>query len=119
MIDTKKYKEILETELLKLENELKTVGRKNPSNPSDWEATQGTEIEADIADRDEVADAIESYEERTAILKDLEIRYNEVKDALRKITDGKYGICEKCGEQIEEKKLVANPAAKNCIKDTK
>jgi RNA polymerase-binding transcription factor DksA len=53
------------------------------------------------SDDNEVADSIESYEENTAILKQLEIRFNELKDALERIKNGNYGLCKKCQNPIE------------------
>ena len=110
-IDTSKFKSLLESELKLLEKELNTVGRRNPNNPSDREAVQG-ETNIDTADRNEVADGIEQYEENSGILKELETRYNNVKLALEKIEGGKYGICEISGEEIELDRLEANPAAR-------
>ncbi|OHA18404.1 MAG: hypothetical protein A2836_03120 [Candidatus Taylorbacteria bacterium RIFCSPHIGHO2_01_FULL_45_63] len=112
-LDTKKLKAALEEEQAKLEKELQTVGRINPRNPKDWEPVQG-EIDALPSDSNEVADTIEEYEENTAILKELEIRFNEVKEALKKIEVGTYGTCEVCGAKIEDDRLTANPAAKTC-----
>ena len=37
--NTEHYKKLLEKELKLLEKDLKTVGRINPDNPKDWEAT--------------------------------------------------------------------------------
>lgn len=118
MIDNKKFKIKLEAELATLENELRGIGRKNPNNPNDWQATPGN-ISADSADRNEVADSIEEFEDNTAIVKDLEIRYNNVKDALARITSNTYGACEVCKEAIDPKRLEANPAAKTCLEHTK
>lgn len=113
MNDTAKFKTKLEEEKKLLENELATVGRRNPSNPADWEATQG-ETDADTADRNDVADNIEQYEEHSAILKELETRYNHVLGALTHIEEGTYGTCTVGGEQIEADRLEANPAATTC-----
>ena len=112
-IDTNKFKTSLEAEMKELETQLSKVGRRNPNNPDDWEAVQG-ETNVDYADRNEVGDAIEQYEENSAILKELETRYNNVKLALSKIEEGKYGICEISGEEIELDRLEANPAARTC-----
>ncbi|OHA39179.1 MAG: hypothetical protein A3G03_03345 [Candidatus Taylorbacteria bacterium RIFCSPLOWO2_12_FULL_44_15c] len=110
-----KFRGKLTEELAKVEEELKTVGRINPDNPADWEPVpEKTEVLA--SDRDEVADSIEAFEDNAAILKQLEIRYNEIKTALAKIEKGEYGACETCREQIEEARLEANPAARTCIK---
>ena len=118
MIDTKKFKAKLEAELAILESELKGIGRKNPSNPDDWQAIPGN-TNADSADRNEVADSIEEFEENTAIVKDLEIRYNNVKVALAKIANNTYGTCEVGGEAIDPKRLEANPSARTCIEHAK
>lgn len=112
-ITTENFKQKLEEELKVLTEELESIGRKNPSNPDDWEPKPPTENVVE-ADPNTSADKIEAYEANTAILKDLEIRYNNVQLALKKIADGKYGICETGGEQIEEKRLEANPAARTC-----
>lgn len=39
----------------------------------------------------------------------------EVVIALRKIEDGSFGTCERCGEPIAEKRLDALPFARYCI----
>ncbi len=112
--DTTEYKKELEKELKVLEDDLKSIGRKNPSHPTDWEPTV-TKMDTDHADENEVADALDSFEENTAIMSKLEPRYNEVKEALRKIADGSFGKCTTCGKDIEEERLIANPAATTCI----
>ena len=39
----------------------------------------------------------------------------KVHDALKKIHDGTYGICESCGESIGVKRLIARPVTSYCI----
>ena len=118
MIDTKKFKIKLEKELKLIEEEMGRVGRKNPSNSNDWEAVE-TDMNADLADSDEVADEQENFSENTSILSKLEPQYNDIKLALEKIKKGTYGKCEVGGEEIPEKRLEANPSAKTCIKHSK
>lgn len=110
-----KYKKLLEEELATVTEELQSVGRINPDNPQDWQPTEGEHAVSHPADLLDQADHIEEYEERTAILKQLEIRWNEIKDALKRIEDGTYGICSVSGEEIETERLEANPAAQTCI----
>ena len=111
-MNTTVYKTRLEEEKGRLEQELATIGRKNPSNPGDWEAVpQKTGLEPDPNDR---ADQMEEYSENNAILTDLEIRYNEVKDALARIDNGTYGLCKICGKEIEADRLDADPSADTC-----
>lgn len=112
MKDTTVYKAKLEEEKVRLETELQSVGRRNPSNPADWEALPSeTGQQPDILDAGEL---IEGYEENTGILKELEIRYNNVLGALSRIDAGIYGVCVVSGEPIEEDRLTADPAASTC-----
>ena len=39
----------------------------------------------------------------------------EVLEALRKVDEGGFGACERCGEAISEKRLEALPFARYCI----
>jgi DnaK suppressor protein len=39
----------------------------------------------------------------------------KVKEALKRIDDGTYGVCELCGEDISEKRLEARPVTTCCI----
>ena len=111
-MDTNAYRARLEEEKARLEQELGTVGRRNPSNPDDWEPIQNeTGQEADPGDQ---AQLMDNYQENTAILADLETRFNEVKGALARIEDGTYGVCRICGMPIETDRLDAEPAADTC-----
>ena len=40
----------------------------------------------------------------------------KVQEALARIEDGSYGICEDCGARISEKRLEARPVTTLCIK---
>jgi DnaK suppressor protein len=40
----------------------------------------------------------------------------EVEAAIRRLVDGTYGICERCGQAIAEARLQAKPAARACIR---
>ena len=117
-IDTKHFKEKLLEEKTKLEKELRSVGRINPANPADWQPTP-EKMDIMRADKNETADAIEEFEENTAILRELEIRYNNILKALGKIEAGTYGSCEVGGEQIPIERMEVNPAAATCTEHSK
>ena len=117
-IDYKHFKEKLETEKKLLEKELEAVGRRNPDNLSDWEATP-EDKDSSQADENTVADGIEDYEGNVAIVDTLETRYQDLKSALDKIKNGTYGICQVCGEEIDAERLEANPSAPTCRKHMK
>ncbi len=112
-MNTEHFRTRLEAEKIELEAALSTVGRRNPSNPEDWEPLpQATGQEADPID---AAELIEGYEDNTAILKDLEIQYGAVCAALGRLDLGTYGTCAVDGEAIDEARLEANPSASTCV----
>jgi DnaK suppressor protein len=113
--DLEYFKTKLEKERGLLEEEMKTVGMKDPSNPGGWSATSNDK-DIDSADDNEVADKMEELEENNAILSQLEKQYKEVTDSLKRITDGVYGICEISGDPIERERLEANPSARTSMK---
>ena len=41
---------------------------------------------------------------------------NSIDDALRRIKEGTYGVCEECSKPISQKRLLAVPHARLCIK---
>lgn len=114
-IDTQYFKEKLETERDELVKQLKQVGRKNPENPDDWESTP-EQMDTLESEREERASRVTAYQQNTAILHELEARYNNVKDALERIEGGSYGTCAIGNEEIEQERLEANPAARTCSK---
>lgn len=112
--ELKKFKDRLLEEKAQLEGELKSIGRINPNNPADWEPVPG-DMDKTEADSNETADGIEEYEGNTAILKQLETRYNLILHALKKFDTKTYGKCEISGKDIEVERLEANPAARTGI----
>lgn len=101
MINKEDLKKKLEEEKILLEGELKSVGRVNPDNSKDWEA-KPADLDILPSDENDMADGIEELENNTAVLKQLEIRYNQVKEALARIETESYGKCEIDGGMIEE-----------------
>ncbi len=73
------------------------------------------ESEASIGDMIDIAsDSIEK--ELMFELSDNErLMLDAIDDALQKIDSGNYGICETCGEKIQDARLNAMPFARNCI----
>jgi DnaK suppressor protein len=39
----------------------------------------------------------------------------QIEEALKKIDEGSYGICESCGDEIDEERLIAMPFARLCL----
>ena len=54
--------------------------------------------------------------ERVETLKnELALQLAKIKRALAKIGIGKYGVCDKCGKQVESNRLKAFPMADYCL----
>ena len=117
-METMKYKKLLEKELKLVEGEMQEIARKNPDKKGDWEAIEN-DFNVDQADEEEVAEDIENFNANESLLRSLEPKYNDIKLALEKIKKGTYGKCEVGGEDIPEKRLEANPAARSCIEHSK
>jgi RNA polymerase-binding transcription factor DksA len=58
----------------------------------------------------------EEYNRRKALEIVLERRLEEIDAAIAAITANRYGICRKCGAEIPEERLHANPTATLCMK---
>jgi len=39
----------------------------------------------------------------------------QIEEALKKIDEGSYGVCESCGDNIDDERLIAMPFAKLCL----
>jgi RNA polymerase-binding transcription factor DksA len=118
-IDVAHFKKILKKELKRLNAALKTVGHKE-NNAGEWES-KATDVDVLASDDADKADNMENYESNTAIMRQLEIEYDQTLHALENIKKGVYGMCEVCGKPIEQGRLQAMPAATTCMahKNTK
>jgi DnaK suppressor protein len=66
--------------------------------------------------REEGADEASELEKRLALEKRLVESLNEVEHALQKYEAGTYGLCDSCGQPIEQARLEAIPQASLCMK---
>lgn len=51
-----------------------------------------------------------------ALLAEAEAGMRQVGLARLRLADGSYGLCQRCGESIEDKRLRALPAAERCLR---
>lgn len=117
-LDANYFKTKLEEEKARLEKLLSKIAEKNPQNPEDWE-TKSEELNIMPSDQSEVADVLEEYGNAAAMETEMEQQLNKVKAALKRIKDGKYGICKIKSCKIEEERLKADPTAETCMEHTK
>lgn len=74
----------------------------------------------DMTDKlEESAVEVAQYTDELALEGNLEQTLQSVDNALEKIEQGKYGICEVCKKEINPKRLEANPQAATCVEHAK
>lgn len=108
-----KLKEKLETEKKSLQKELESFATEDPNLKHNWDAKYPNREDGD---KDEEADEVQEYNNKLSLEYSLESKLKDVNIALEKIENGKYGICENCGKEITEERLLACPEAKTCLK---
>ncbi len=67
----------------------------------------------------ENASEVEQFANDLSMTQNLEQRLTQVEAALKRMEDGTYGKCIVGGEEIEEARLQAEPAAETCISHSK
>ena len=65
-------------------------------------------------DLDDESEETENFDNELARANGLKDRLDEIDLALSKIQEGTYGICEKCGKEIEDKILEIAPESRYC-----
>jgi len=65
---------------------------------------------------DENAQEISDYSSDVVTEKVLEKSLEDIKNALKRIEKGTYGVCKYCGNPIGKRRLLARPTASSCIK---
>lgn len=105
MNDPAQAREQLEARLVVLKQRAERIDghQRNTSReiPKDWDDA------AKVRDNDEVVDALEGHTDRDI---------HRVEAALRRLDEGTWSECMKCGREIAEARLAAMPAALFCVK---
>ncbi len=116
----KKLKTALEKEKKQIEKELKSIAMKDKRADANWIAKYPNFSRIGDGGRpDEEIDEAEEYDARVSITEAMETQLRRIDKALKRISEGSYGICEKCGKQISEQRLHAYPAAELCAECSK
>ena len=106
-------KEKLETNRDSIQKELESFASEDPNLKHNWDARYPSREDSD---KDDEADEVQEYDNMLALEHSLELKLKDVKSALEKIANEKYGVCENCGKEIGEERLKACPEAKTCLK---
>lgn len=106
-------REALEAERDRLEEELSGHGRVL-NDAGDWEGAS-IGFDGEEADPNDAADQVEELVTNVPLVAELEERHTDVVEALEKMDEGVYGICEVSSEPIPLERLKANPAARTLV----
>jgi len=111
---------VLEKERDLLIKELETIATPDPHVKDDWDIKHFEWGENQITSKEELesgesVNEIDEDMKNKALSDSLELRLRDVNDALEKMKNGTYGICEFCKKEIPIERLKANPAAKTDI----
>lgn len=110
------FKAKLEKEEKQIEKQLKTFATKDKNVKGDWDTKfprlNGASGETDL---ETAADEVEEYNSLLPIEHNLELRLQNINNALDRIKRNIYGICEKCKKQIPNERLQVYPEAKFCM----
>lgn len=104
-------REKLEDEAYTIEQELSERGKKDTTG--NW--TGAVPEETEEPDSTDTADNLEELGINVALVEDLERREREIADALDRIDEGTYGVCEECGNEIPVERLQIEPTARMCV----
>lgn len=97
------FKNRLEKARDDIEKELNSLGADKPPD-----------FGSDVDHFEEEADEAEEFTTNVGVANALKQRLADIEAALAKIKTGKYGICEKCGKDIEPAVLDAAPESHFC-----
>lgn len=106
-------KEKLETNRNSIQKELESFASEDPNLKHNWASKYPNREDGD---KDDEADEVQEYDNMLSLEHSLELKLKDVKSALEKITEGKYGVCENCGKEISKERLLACPEAKTCLR---
>jgi len=95
----------------KLKAQLNTFAEKDPKQEDNYNSDF-----PEFGDKeDENAAEVAVFESNLSLEDTLEQSLEMINRALQKIKNGTYGLCEKCGEIINEERLKIMPTATKCV----
>src|SRR5579875_1175383 len=76
-------------------------------------------VELSAFDQHPAETATETFdrERDLSVLAQAEAELVEVRHALERLANGTYGMCEVCGREIDDERLLAEPATRFCLVD--
>ena len=107
----KQLRQLLITERAKLAGEIRSIAEENSKSPREasGDLSAYTVHMADMA-----ADTYERELSMNLVSSEQEILY-QIDDALKRLEDGSFGVCQQCNQPIVMSRLKAVPYASMCI----
>lgn len=105
------FKNLLTKEKGQLEEQLKQFAKPDPRADDDYNAQFPEHGDKEDENAAEIAD----YTVNLPLERALEKQLQDVDAALKRLDEGKYGLCKYCHQPIEEKRLEARPTSSACI----
>ena len=105
------FRQLLIVERAKLAEEIKTIAREAATSPRD---ASGDLSAYTIHMADMAADTYDRELSMNLVSSEQELLY-QIDDALKRLDDGSFGLCQQCGEPIAMSRLKAVPYASLCI----
>jgi RNA polymerase-binding transcription factor DksA len=111
--ETKKFKDLLVRQREIVKQDMESIEKETSSSALKEGVGELSNMPVHLADI-----SAESYEQEFAVglLQNKGEIVSEINNALRKIEEGTYGLCEICGKKIAKKRLLAIPYTRYCIK---
>jgi|SRR5665647_680554 len=110
--DLETFKSMLMTEKSVLEESLGRIAKPIDQLHGDYKPS----FEDIGTDREDNTTETEQYVDNLPVEIALEKKLQDTIDALERIENGSYGFCDDCKQEISSERLMANPAARTCIK---
>lgn len=111
----KEIKSKLEERRKSIQSELESFASKDKKIKGDWDTKYPrTHSATGSSQLEDAADEVEEYSNLLPVEHSLELQLLDIESAIKKIENGTYGKCEKCGKEISEERLKAYPEAKTC-----
>lgn len=108
-LNLRKQRSRLEVKRSELERNIAGLTEAHPTPISSTEANEGPRDLEDVA-----TDFLEVQQEQSILVNEQAL-LALVKNALQRLDDGTYGLCQQCGKPIPPKRLEALPWAERCV----
>ena len=107
----KQFRQLLITERVKLADEIKSIAHDASTSPRD---ASGDLSAYTIHMADMASDTYERELSMNIVTSEQELLY-QIDDALKRLDDGTFGLCQQCNQPITMSRLKAVPYASLCI----